>query len=116
MVATEIVDIIHRSYFHGMQQMGMKDCSLSDKINQIFITLTTTAIHYGLLAWTIGTFGVPIYFGLEGMAQHMCETRYINYPVSNPCTDTSSGIEVNFHSAVPAAHAEMTDDIHSMIH
>jgi len=44
------VDLIRGTYFYGIQQMGIKDGLLIDKINRTFIALTVTAIHHYLSA------------------------------------------------------------------
>jgi hypothetical protein len=60
--ATEIVDLIHQTYLYGMLQIGMKDRSLNDEINQTFIALTARSIHYCLLAWNPVEFSIPPQF------------------------------------------------------
>jgi len=57
--ATVIVDLIRQTYFYGIQQMGMKDTSLIDKIDPTFSTLTTMAIQYCLFAWNTDKFRIP---------------------------------------------------------
>jgi len=90
------VDLIHRTYFYGIQQMGMKDKSLIDKLNPTFIALTTTAIHPCLSAWKRVEFRVPQEFGLGGAAQCKCDTRNITHGVNNACTDVFRHLDADF--------------------
>jgi len=109
------VDLIHWTYFYGIQQMGMKDRSLIDKINPTFIALTATAIHHCLSAWKRGEFRVPPEFGPGGGAQHKCDTRNINHAVNNACTDVFRRLDADFRSSSPEVQAKRIDNIRSMI-
>jgi len=109
------VDLIHRTYFYGIRQMGMKDRSLIDKINPTFIALTATAIHHCLSAWKTGEFSVPPEFGPEGGAQPKCDTRNINHAVNNACTDIFRRLDADFCSSSPDVQAKKIDNIRRMI-
>jgi hypothetical protein len=109
------VDLIHRTYFYGIRQMGMKDRSLIDKINPTFIALTATAIHHCLSAWKTGEFRVPPEFGPGGGAQRKCDTRNINHAVNNACTDVFRRLDADFRSSSPEVQAKKIDNIRSMI-
>ena len=109
------MDLIHRTYFYGIRQMGMKDRSLIDKINPTFIALTTTAIHHCLSAWKTGEFRVPPEFGPGGGAQRKCDTRNINHAVNNACTDVFRRLDADFRSSSPEVQAKKIDNIRSMI-
>jgi len=109
------VDLIHRTYFYGIRQMGMKDRSLIDKTNPTFIALTATAIHHCLSAWKTGEFRVPPEFGPGGGAQRKCDTRNINHAVNNACTDVFRRLDADFRSSSPEVQAKKIDNIRSMI-
>ena len=109
------MDLIHRTYFYGIRQMGMKDRSLIDKINPTFIALTATAIHHCLSAWKTGEFRVPPEFGPGGGAQRKCDTRNINHAVNNACTDVFRRLDADFRSSSPEVQAKKIDNIRSMI-
>jgi len=94
----------------------MKDRSLIDKINRIFIALTTTAIHHCLSAWKIGEFRVPPEFGPGGGAQCKCDARNINHTVNNACTDVFRRLDADFGSSSPEVPAKKIDNIRCMIH
>jgi hypothetical protein len=66
---TEIVDLIYQTYFYGIQPMGMKDSSLTNKINATFIACIVTPIHHCLSALKTGESWVPPEFGPEGGEQ-----------------------------------------------
>ena len=93
---TEILDLIHRTYFYGIQQMGMNDTSVIAGINLTFIALTAMAIHHCLLAWKTGEFRVPPEFGPGGGAQHKWDTRNINPKVDSACTDVFRRLDADF--------------------
>ena len=112
---TEIVDLIHQSYFYGIQHIRMQDRSLIDKINPTFIALTATAIHHCLSAWKTGEFRVPPEFGPGGGAQRKCDTRNINHAVNNVCTDVFRRLDADFRSSSPEVQAKKIDNIRSMI-
>jgi hypothetical protein len=95
--------------------MGLKHRSLIDKINPIFVALTTTAIHPCLLPWNTGESIVLPEFGPGGGAQHKCDTRNINHTVNNPCTDGFLRLEADFHSSSPTTQAKKRDIIHSIV-
>jgi len=109
------VDLIHQTYFYGIQQMGMKDRSLIDKINPTFIALNATTIHQRLSAWKTGEFRIPPEFGPGGGAQCKCETRNINHMVDNACTHVFRHLDADFRSSSPEVHANKIDNIDSMI-
>jgi len=109
------VDLIHRIYFYGIRQMGMKDRSFIDKINPTFIALTATPIHHCLSAWKTGEFRVLPEFGTGGGAQRRCDTRIINHTVNNACTDVFRRLNVGFRSSLPEVQAKKIDNIRSMI-
>jgi len=109
------VDLIHRTYFYGIQQMGMKVRSLIDKVNLTFIALTAMAIHHCLSARKTGVFTVPPEFGPGGGAQRMCVTRNINHAVNNACTDVFCHPNADFRSSSPEVEAKKIDNICSMI-
>jgi len=113
--ATEIVDLIHWTYFYGIRQMGMNDRSLIDKINPTFIALTAMAIHHCLSAWKTGKLRVPPEFGPGGGAQRKCDTRNINHAVNNACTDVFCCLNADFRSSSPEVQAKKIDNICSMI-
>ena len=109
------MDLIHRIYFYGIRQMGMKDRSLNDKINLTFIALTATAIHHCLSAWKTGEFRVLPEFGPGGEAQCKCNTRNIDHAVNNACTDVFCRLDADFRSSLPEVQAKIIDNIRSMI-
>jgi len=109
------VDLIHRTYFYGIRQMGMKDRSLIDKINSTFIALTATAIHHCLSAWKTGGFRVPPEFGPGGGARCKYNTRNINHAVNDACTDVFRRLDTDFRSSSPEVQAKTRDFICSMI-
>lgn len=109
------MDLIHRTYFYGIRQMGMKDRSLIDKINPTFIALTATAIHHCLSAWKTGEFRVPPEFGPGGGAQRKCDTRNIDHAVNNACADVFRRLDADFRSSSPEVQAKKIDNIRSMI-
>jgi len=109
------VDLIHRTYFYGIRQMGMKDRSLIDKINPTFVALTATAIHHCLSAWKTGEFRVPPECGPGGGAQRKWNTRNINHAVDNACTDVFRRLDADFPSSSPEVKAKKIDNIRSMI-
>jgi hypothetical protein len=79
----EVVNLIHWTYLYGIHQMGMKDVSLTDKINPTFIALAEMAMHHGLLARKTAEFSVPRECGTGVGAQHKCNTRIITHMVNN---------------------------------
>ena len=85
--------------------MGMKDRSLSDKINLTFIALTATAIHRCLSAWNTAEFRVPSAFGPGGRTQLKCDTRNIDDAVNNACTDVFRHLDTDFRSSSPVVQA-----------
>jgi len=93
----------------------MKDRSLIDTINPIFIALTATAIHHCLSAWKTAKFRVLPDFGPGGAAQHKCNTRNINHGVNNECTDVFPHLDADFRYSMPEVQAKMMDNISSMI-
>jgi len=109
------VDLIHRTYFYGIRQMGMKDRSLIDKINPTFIALTATAIHHCLSAWKTGKFRVPPERDPGGGAQCKWDTRNIDHAVNNACTVQCHRLDADFRSFSPEVQAKEIDIIRSMI-
>jgi len=94
----------------------MTDRSLIDKINQTFIALTPTAMHYILSAWKTGEFQLPPEFGPERAAQCKCDTRNINQKVNNACTDVFHRLDADFCLFSLQVQAKKIDNICSMIH
>jgi len=113
---TEIVNLIHRTYFYGIWQMGMKHGSLIDKINQTFIALAVTAIHHWLSAWKTDEYRVPPQFGPGGGAQCKCDTRNIDHAMNTACTDVFRCLNVDFISSSPEVQAKKIENIRTMIH
>jgi hypothetical protein len=95
--------------------MGMKDRSLIDKINPIFIALTAMAIHNYVLAWKPSKFRVPAEFSRGGEVQCKCDTRNINGAVNMACTNVFGSLDANFHSSSLQVQAEKIHNIRSMI-
>jgi hypothetical protein len=95
--------------------MGIKDRSLIDKINPIFIALTTTAIHHCLLAWTTGEFRLSPEVGPGGGAQRKCDTRNQNQVGNNSCTVVFLRLDAVFLSSSPEVQAKKIENIYSMI-
>jgi hypothetical protein len=86
--------------------MGMKDRSLINKINQTFITLTTTAIHHCRSVCKTDEFRVQPGFGTGGEVQRRCDTKNIKYAVNNAWTDEFHHLEADFRSFSPAVQAK----------
>jgi len=94
----------------------MKDGSLIDIINLIFISLTAPTIHHCLSVYKPGEFTLPPEIGLGGGAQHKYNTRVINHLEMDECGDVFHLLNVNFHSSSPELQANKTDNIRSIIH
>jgi hypothetical protein len=62
------VDLLYKTYFAGVRQLGMKDCGMINMINLTFIVLAETAIHHCLGAWKTGELKAPAEFGPGGGA------------------------------------------------
>jgi len=110
-----MVDLIHRTYFYGIRQMGMKDRSLIDIINPTFITLTAMAIHHRLSACKTDEFRVPPEFGPGGGVQPRCDRRNINQVVNNACTVECCHLDPDFPSSSREDQAKQIDTIRSII-
>jgi len=95
--------------------MGMKDRSLIDKINPIFIALTAMVINNYVLAWKTGEFRVPAEFSPGGGVQCKCHTRNINDAVNDACTDVFGSLDADHRSSSPQVQAGKIDNIRSMI-
>jgi len=94
----------------------MKDRSLIDTINPIFIALTARAIHHCLSASQTMKFWVPPEFGPGGGAQRKCDTRNIKHAVNIACTDLFCRLVPDFRSSSSEVQSNMINTIHSMIH
>jgi len=112
---TEIADLIHRTYFYGIRQMGMKDRSLIDVINLTLIALPLTVIHNCVSAWKTCEFMDPPEFGPGGGAQRKCNTRIINHPVYDGCKDVFHHLDAHFGSSLAEIQGKMIEIIRRMI-
>jgi hypothetical protein len=95
--------------------MRRHDKLLLDKINPIFIALTTTSIHHCLLAWKSGEFRVSPEFSPGGAAQHNWVTRNVNDKVNNACKDVFHRLNMEFCSSSPHDQAKQLGNIGSMV-
>jgi len=95
--------------------MGMNDRSWIDKINLIFIALTTTSIYNCQSAWKPGKFRVSPEFNPGGRAQRKCDTSTINHAFNNAFIDILHCLNADFCSSLPDVRAKKTDHIRSMI-
>ncbi|KAF8243682.1 hypothetical protein K440DRAFT_636879 [Wilcoxina mikolae CBS 423.85] len=66
--ATKIVNLLYKTYFAAVRQLGMKVLRMIDMINSTFIVPAATAIHYCLGAWNTGKYEVLAEFGPVGGA------------------------------------------------
>ena len=110
------MDLIHLTYFCGIQQMEMKDRSLIDEINLTFVAFSAMAIHHSLLAWKTGQFQVSPGYRPAGGAQRKCHTTNIHLPVNNACRDVFRHLEADFGSSSPQVQGKEALTIGSIIH
>jgi len=113
--ATEILDLICRTYFYGIWKMGMKDRFLINIMNPTLIALIAMAIHHCPLAWTMGEFRIFAEFGQEGRVQCKCNTRSINNTVNTTCTEVLCCLDVDFPTSLPEVQLNGRVNRYSMI-
>jgi len=112
---TVIVDLIHWTCFYNIQQMGMKDTSLIEKINPTFIALTTTAIRCCPSARKTGMIRVLPEFGQQDRVPRQFNTRNINDAVNQAYTALFCHLNMDFRSSSQEFQAKMIDITHSKI-
>jgi len=91
--------------------MGMKDRSLIDKINQIFIALPATTIHHSLMPWKTGKYKVPSELAPRGGVHNKYDARDGNHADNNALTDVFCCSNMDICVSLAEVPAKRIDNI-----
>jgi hypothetical protein len=94
--------------------MGIKDRSLIEKTNQVFIALTATAIQRGLSVCKNCEFRRPVEFHPGGAAQTVCDTCNVNQMLGNPCIAVFCGLDLGLYLSLAEVLAQNVGFIRSI--